>query len=146
MPEGLFSPVHLIILFAILLLLFGAKKLPDLGKGIGTGIREFKTGISGLNDEPVEKQLPAGESAPAAQAVAPAQQAPVQAAAPVPQPVVQATAPAPAPVPQATVEATVAVPQATVQAAAPVAQATVQAAPAPAEAPAPVTEAPTTTE
>lgn len=96
MPEGLFSPVHLIILFAILLLLFGAKRLPDLGKGIGTGIREFKTGISGINDEPVDKQLPAADSAPA-----PAPQTTAQAPAPAPQAIVQATAEAPAPAAEA---------------------------------------------
>lgn len=65
MPEGLLSPTHLIILFAILVLLFGAKKLPELGKGIGSGIREFRGGIAGINDEPTAEQLPAaGETAP----------------------------------------------------------------------------------
>ena len=64
MPEGLLSPTHLIILFAILVLLFGAKKLPELGKGIGSGIREFRGGVAGINDEPKVEQLPApGETA-----------------------------------------------------------------------------------
>jgi sec-independent protein translocase protein TatA len=59
MPEGLLSPVHLIILFAILILLFGAKRLPELGKGIGSGIREFRGSIASINEEPKSDELPA---------------------------------------------------------------------------------------
>ncbi len=59
MPEGLLSPVHLLILFAILILLFGAKRLPELGKGIGSGIREFRGSIASINEEPASAQLPA---------------------------------------------------------------------------------------
>jgi sec-independent protein translocase protein TatA len=46
MFEGLFQPLHLIIVFAIVLLVFGPKKLPELGKGIGEAIRGFKRGIN----------------------------------------------------------------------------------------------------
>jgi sec-independent protein translocase protein TatA len=42
MFEGLFQPLHLLVIFAIALLVFGPKKLPELGKGIGDGIRGFK--------------------------------------------------------------------------------------------------------
>lgn len=45
MLEGLFQPTHLIIIFAIALLLFGPKKLPELGKGLGEGIRALKEGM-----------------------------------------------------------------------------------------------------
>jgi sec-independent protein translocase protein TatA len=45
MFEGLFQPMHLLIIFAIALLIFGPKKLPELGKGIGEGIRGFKSAI-----------------------------------------------------------------------------------------------------
>jgi sec-independent protein translocase protein TatA len=45
MFEGLFQPAHLIILFAIALLVFGPKKLPELGKGLGEGIRALKEGM-----------------------------------------------------------------------------------------------------
>jgi sec-independent protein translocase protein TatA len=45
MLEGLFQPTHLIIIFAIALLFFGPKKLPDLGKGLGEGIRALKEGM-----------------------------------------------------------------------------------------------------
>jgi sec-independent protein translocase protein TatA len=46
MFEGLFQPTHLIIIFAIALLIFGPKKLPELGKGVGEGIRGFKRAMS----------------------------------------------------------------------------------------------------
>ena len=42
MFEGLFQPSHLIIIFAIALLVFGPKKLPELGIGLGDGIRALK--------------------------------------------------------------------------------------------------------
>lgn len=41
------SPWHLLILVAIILLVFGAKRLPEIGRGLGTGAREFKDGITG---------------------------------------------------------------------------------------------------
>jgi sec-independent protein translocase protein TatA len=45
MFEGLFQPTHLLVLFGIALLVFGGKKIPELGKGIGEGIRGFKSAI-----------------------------------------------------------------------------------------------------
>ncbi len=42
MFEGLFQPMHLIVVLFIALLVFGPKKLPELGKGLGDGIRSFK--------------------------------------------------------------------------------------------------------
>jgi sec-independent protein translocase protein TatA len=45
MFEGLFQPTHLILIFGIALLVFGPKKLPELGKGIGEGIRGFKSAM-----------------------------------------------------------------------------------------------------
>jgi sec-independent protein translocase protein TatA len=41
------GPTELIIVLTIVLLLFGAKRIPELAKGLGTGIREFKKGTSG---------------------------------------------------------------------------------------------------
>jgi sec-independent protein translocase protein TatA len=49
MFEGLFQPMHLLVIFAIALFVFGPKKLPELGKGIGEGIKALK---EGLRDEP----------------------------------------------------------------------------------------------
>jgi sec-independent protein translocase protein TatA len=45
MFEGLFQPMHLLVIFGIALLVFGPKKLPELGKGIGEGIRGFKAAM-----------------------------------------------------------------------------------------------------
>ena len=45
MFEGLFQPTHLLVIFGIALLVFGGKKLPELGKGIGEGIRSLKSAM-----------------------------------------------------------------------------------------------------
>jgi sec-independent protein translocase protein TatA len=45
MFEGLFQPMHLLIIFFIALLVFGPRKLPELGKGLGEGIRALKNGM-----------------------------------------------------------------------------------------------------
>ncbi len=45
MFEGLFQPLHLLVIIGIALFVFGPKKLPELGKGIGDGIRAFKEGL-----------------------------------------------------------------------------------------------------
>ena len=42
MFEGLFQPMHLLVVLFVALLVFGPKKLPELGKGLGDGIRSFK--------------------------------------------------------------------------------------------------------
>ncbi len=42
MFEGIFQPMHLIVILFIALMVFGPKKLPELGKGLGDGIRSFK--------------------------------------------------------------------------------------------------------
>jgi TatA/E family protein of Tat protein translocase len=42
---------ELLVIFAIALLLFGGKKLPEVGKSIGTAIREFKRSMSGLEED-----------------------------------------------------------------------------------------------
>ncbi len=45
MPEGLFQPLHLLIIAFIALIVFGPKRLPELGKGLGEAIRGFKQSI-----------------------------------------------------------------------------------------------------
>jgi sec-independent protein translocase protein TatA len=45
MGEGLFQPMHLLVIAFIALLVFGPKRLPELGKGLGDGIRAFKDGM-----------------------------------------------------------------------------------------------------
>jgi len=51
MLEGLFQPTHLILVLAIALLVFGPRKLPELGQGLGKGIRGFKDALRGTSDE-----------------------------------------------------------------------------------------------
>lgn len=51
MFEGLFQPMHLLMILGIALLIFGPKKLPELGRGLGDGIRGFKSAIGGAHDE-----------------------------------------------------------------------------------------------
>ena len=59
MFEGLFQPMHLLVIFGIALLIFGPKKLPELGKGIGEGIRGFKSAIKLEEDKPATATSPA---------------------------------------------------------------------------------------
>jgi sec-independent protein translocase protein TatA len=49
------SPMHLILILLVVVLLFGGKKIPELMKGIGKGMKEFKK-ASQLDDEPVKKE------------------------------------------------------------------------------------------
>jgi sec-independent protein translocase protein TatA len=53
MLEGLLQPQHLLIILAVALFVFGPKKLPELGKGLGQGIKSFKEGIRQATAEPV---------------------------------------------------------------------------------------------
>lgn len=46
MFEGLFQPLHLVVIFIVAMFVFGPKKLPELGKGLGEGIRGFKKAMS----------------------------------------------------------------------------------------------------
>ena len=94
---GLDNPLHIAFLLIVLLLVFGARRLPEIGRSIGSGMREFKDSISGdsthmLNQAPPQAQAPAQPTAA---------QVPVAGAIPV-----AATAPAPAQPVQAPVEPT----------------------------------------
>ena len=53
---GSFSIMHWIIVLAVILLLFGPKRLPDLAKGIGEAIREFKKAVNSP-DSTAQKQI-----------------------------------------------------------------------------------------
>jgi sec-independent protein translocase protein TatA len=72
---GWVSPWELLILLAFVLLLFGPKRLPEMGRSLGKGMREFKDSISGKDDDEV-KDEPA-ELPPAA----PVEDEPISAAA-----------------------------------------------------------------
>lgn len=50
---GLDNPLHIAFLVVILLLVFGARRLPEIGRSLGSGMREFKDSISGeTNNQP----------------------------------------------------------------------------------------------
>ncbi|MGA2218415.1 MAG: twin-arginine translocase TatA/TatE family subunit [Terracidiphilus sp.] len=50
------QPWHLIVLAIVAFVLFGAKRLPELGKGLGEGLKGFKEGIRGISDPPPPSQ------------------------------------------------------------------------------------------
>jgi sec-independent protein translocase protein TatA len=88
---GLDNPLHIAFLVVILLLVFGAKRLPEIGRSLGSGMREFKqsvTGESSSHQTPTQSTLPAAEQQPPAQtATAPAGQQAAAPVAPPPEPV-----------------------------------------------------------
>jgi sec-independent protein translocase protein TatA len=47
MMNGLLSPGHIIIVLAVVIMLFGTKRLPELGRSLGSGLRDFKTSLDG---------------------------------------------------------------------------------------------------
>ena len=55
MLEGLFQPLHLLVIAGLALLIFGPKKLPELGKGLGESIRGFKGAMSSKDHDPTTK-------------------------------------------------------------------------------------------
>jgi sec-independent protein translocase protein TatA len=65
---GEFSPIHWLIVLAIIVLLFGGKKIPEVMKGLGEGIRHFKDGMSGNTQTSTQ---PANPNPPAAPVVPP---------------------------------------------------------------------------
>jgi sec-independent protein translocase protein TatA len=67
MIEGLFAPMHLLVIGGIALLVFGPSRLPELGRGFGQAIRGFKAGLEeiGASRPPAPPELPAGAQAPA---------------------------------------------------------------------------------
>ena len=53
--KGLFQPMHLLVILLIVLVVFGPKKLPELGKGLGQAIRGFKDSLKAGESTPAEK-------------------------------------------------------------------------------------------
>jgi sec-independent protein translocase protein TatA len=100
---GLDNPLHIAFLLIVLLLVFGAKRLPEIGRSVGAGMREFKDSISGETSHMLGQSTQ--QPQPPVQPVA-AQQPTAQ--APAPQPTVQQAAQAfgAAPQGQAPVEPT----------------------------------------
>ena len=52
---GRLGPTEIILIVAVILLMFGGKKIPELMKGVGRGIREFKEGVKEPDTDPTEK-------------------------------------------------------------------------------------------
>ena len=82
MFEG-FGPEKLIFVLLIMVLIFGAKRLPEIGSSLGKGIREFKKSVRGDMEEAAPQQPPVQAPVPppqlqAAPVAPPAQVAPVQ--------------------------------------------------------------------
>ena len=71
MPFGI-GPLELVLILAIVLLIFGARRLPEMGRSLGSGMREFKKGVTGEKDAK-EPNSPEAIAAPAAAPTAPAQ-------------------------------------------------------------------------
>ncbi len=88
---GLDNPLHIAFLVVILLLVFGAKRLPEIGRSLGSGMREFKQSVTG---EAASHQTPSQSTLPPAEQQPPQ---PVQ-TAPAGQPAAAPTAPPPTPV------------------------------------------------
>lgn len=70
---GLDNPIHIAFLLILLLLVFGAKRLPEMGKSLGAGMRGFKDSLSGENVQPTVSAQRHQPAAPAANTVTPAQ-------------------------------------------------------------------------
>jgi sec-independent protein translocase protein TatA len=92
---GLDNPLHIAFLVVILLLIFGAKRLPEIGRSLGSGMREFKQTVTGESSSE-HTALPAAQPQPPAQA-----QTAAPVAQPAPAPVAQPAPPAAAPPPPA---------------------------------------------
>ena len=97
------TPIHLAFLVVILLLVFGAKRLPEIGRQLGSGMREFKDSVTGSQQNHQQAALPqatqvAAQPAPAPAPPAQAAPQPAAPAAPVPgqAPAAPAAEPAPA--------------------------------------------------
>jgi sec-independent protein translocase protein TatA len=83
---GLDNPLHIAFLVVILLLVFGARRLPEIGRSLGSGMREFKDSISGESKQPALTQTTQQPEAPVVQPAV-VQPAVVQAPPPVQAPV-----------------------------------------------------------
>ena len=90
------GPMEIILLLGLALLLFGAKRLPEIGRSLGSGMREFKDSVTGDRSPEPRSELPPPVPTASAAPPAPApDEAPVQAPAPTPAPEETAAAPEP---------------------------------------------------
>ena len=71
MGTGFLQPWHIVVLLAIALLLFGGKRLPEMGRSLGHGMREFKDAVTGNSPPPSPEQPEQPELPPAEPSVTP---------------------------------------------------------------------------
>jgi sec-independent protein translocase protein TatA len=64
---------ELVLILLVLLLVFGAKRLPEMGRSLGKGMREFKDSVTGMDEKPSSSAPPELESAETDTNTAPAQ-------------------------------------------------------------------------
>jgi sec-independent protein translocase protein TatA len=63
MPAGLDNPVHILIVLLVVIVLFGAKRLPEIGRGLGTSMREFRDSVQGKDTGALTSSTPSSSSA-----------------------------------------------------------------------------------
>ena len=61
MFSGLENPIHLLVILLVVLIVFGPKRLPDLGRSLGRGMKEFRESISGHQHEEEQPELKSGD-------------------------------------------------------------------------------------
>jgi sec-independent protein translocase protein TatA len=73
------GPLELVIILLVVLLLFGAKRLPELGRSLGSGMKEFKESVTGKESDSGRTELESGDDAPQPADAATRADAPVEA-------------------------------------------------------------------
>ena len=86
MLDGLFTGPHLIIVLVVVILLFGATRLPALAKAVGQSARIFKSEVKGMKDDDTKTESTAKSDAPSVAASVSSDAAAVPASEPQPKP------------------------------------------------------------
>ena len=60
-PLGIVGPMEIVLIALVILLIFGGKKIPELMKGLGQGVKSFKDGLKEVDDELNDRQDPHSE-------------------------------------------------------------------------------------
>ena len=60
-PLGIVGPMEIVLIALVILLIFGGKKIPELMKGLGKGVKRFKDGLKEVDDELNDRQDPHSE-------------------------------------------------------------------------------------
>ena len=63
---GLENPIHIVFILAIVLMVFGAKRLPEMGRGLGEGFRGFRSALNGSSEPAAELGAPETPKEPTA--------------------------------------------------------------------------------